>query len=176
MKKEKIVLKFNELMEHLEQRELCDQNSFAMIINSKDAKLIGFTENPITLNNGIILIQSHKNTQIYGYFNNLAYKPTDKDFKVILALDGRKTNSNKVYIKTSFEDLYFDKNTNLQPDEKIYIFWQYGPDNCLITIGYDAFAEETICDFLCISSMSNSNKLKIIFQHLLDLSKNTSDV
>lgn len=177
MKKEKFAIKFKELMEHLEQRDLCDQNSFAMMINSKEAKLIGFTENPITLTNGIILIQSKKNIQTYGYFNKFLYQPnTEKDFKVILALDGRKTSSNKVYIRTPSKDLFFDKNTELQSDEKIYIFWQYGPDNCLITIGYDAFARETICDFFFISSISNSNKLKIIFQHLLDLSNNTSDV
>lgn len=175
MKKENFAIKFTELMEHLERRELYDQNSFAMMINSNEAKLIGFTESPITLTNGIILIQSKKNIQTYGYFNNVSYN-TEKDMKIMLALDGRKASSNKVYIRTPWKDLFFDKNTELQSDEKIYIFWQYGPDNCLITIGYDAFTEETICDFFFINSMSYSNKLKIIFQHLLDLSKNKSDV
>lgn len=170
MKNEKFALKMAELMELLEQGKGIESNSFSILINNNETLLMGLDKASLPLTNAIMLKQIDNKLEIIGHLDHKKYNPNKK---ALIAFDGRNPKSKKIFINIDEEQLYFDKKSNLNSKDKIYIFWQYGTDNCLIILGVNPVTNKNSIDIFMHLCSENNSKLKIIFIHLLELTYST---
>ncbi|WCH47031.1 hypothetical protein [Lysinibacillus sp. OF-1] len=171
MNNEKFTSKLKKFIDYLkegEPKEHSEQNNFAIQIGIKKSHLFGYSDNPLPLNCGIILMEYKNEIIILGHLDQKKFlSNNNENFKVIIASDDRKNDNPKLYVNTPEKNYYIDKDTLLSDNEKIYIYWQYGKDNCLSIIYRDQAQSETRYEHLYYVSDESMNPLKIITYHIL---------
>lgn len=171
MSKEKIENKFSKLIESIlkgEHREQGELKLYAVQMKDQKVHLFGLGESPLPLSNSIFLSDINNEIKVYGSLNGQNYMSgNNENNSVKIIIDLTKDNNPKIYIEDGELNFISSKSTFGKKD-KLYFYWQYGVENFLLIINYDAQTGAANIKNICYQSSQYLNEINVITQNVLD--------
>ncbi|WP_394679143.1 hypothetical protein [uncultured Exiguobacterium sp.] len=137
----------------------------AVALDSNPAVITGMGQFPISPQTAILYVTLREESQMIGHIGKSVLNASTEN-PVIIAIDNRDV-SNPVLYLSSNELIKIDNQTVIEPDDKIFLYWEYGHYSLLVFMGHEPISDETVIQCSFCKKEENLKDNRFLFLSLL---------